>query len=51
MAQKVKDLPVMQGTRVNSLGWEGLLEKEIAIHSNILAWRIPGTEESQISRT
>ena len=46
MAQKVKDLPAIQGTRVNSLGWEGPLEKEIAIHSSILAWRIPWTEES-----
>ena len=33
-------------TRVQSLGWEGPLEKEMATHSGILAWRIPWTEES-----
>ena len=36
----------MRETRVQSLGWEGLLEKEIAIHSSILAWKIPWKEES-----
>ena len=36
----------MQETQVQSLGWEGLLEKGMAIHSSILAWRIPGAEES-----
>ena len=41
----VKYLPAMQETWVRSLGWEDLLEKEMATHSNILAWRIPGTEE------
>ena len=35
----------MQETQVRSLGWEDLLEKEMATHSNILAWRIPWTEE------
>ena len=35
----------MQETQVRSLGWEDPLEKEMAIHSNILAWRIPWTEE------
>ena len=45
MAQKVKNLPAMWETWVRSLGWEDPLEKEIAIHSSILAWRIPWTEE------
>ena len=45
MAQKVKCLPTMWETRVQSLGWEDLLEKEMATHSSILAWRIPWTEE------
>ena len=45
MAQTVKNLPAMQDTRVQSLGWEDPLEKEMAIHSSILAWRIPWTEE------
>ena len=42
----VKNPPVMQETRVQSLGQEDPLEKEIATHSSILAWRIPWTEES-----
>ena len=41
----VKHLPAMQETRVLSLGWEDLLEKETATHSSILAWRIPRMEE------
>ena len=41
----VKRLPVMQETGVQSLGWDDLLEKEMATHSSILAWRIPWTEE------
>ena len=41
----VKSLPAMQETQVQSLGWEVPLEKEMATHSNILAWRIPCTEE------
>ena len=45
MAQTVKNLSVMQETWVQSLGWEVLLEKEMATHSSILAWRIPWTEE------
>ena len=45
MVQTVKDLPAMQETQVRSLGWEESLEKEMATHFNILAWRIPWTEE------
>ena len=45
MAQTVKNLPAMQETQVPSLGWEDPLEKEMATHSSILAWRIPWTEE------
>ena len=45
MAQWLKNLPVMQETWVQSLGWEDPLEKEMATHSSILAWRIPWTEE------
>ena len=41
----VKNLPAMQETQVQSLGWEGPLEKGMATHSNILAWRILWTEE------
>ena len=41
----VKRLPAMQETWVLSLGWEDPLEKEMATHSSILAWRIPGTGE------
>ena len=41
----VKKLPAMQETQVRSLGWEDPLEKEVATHSSILAWRIPWTEE------
>ena len=44
VAQTVKDLPVMQQTWVLSLGWEVPLEKGMAIHSSILACRIPWTE-------
>ena len=45
MAHTVKSMCARQETRVQSLGQENLLEKEIATHSSILAWRIPGTEE------
>ena len=45
VAQKVKNLRAVQETRVPSLSQEDLLEKGIAIHSGILAWRIPWTEE------
>ena len=41
----VKNLPAMQETQVQSLGWEDPLEKEMATHSSILAWEIPWTEE------
>ena len=43
VAQLVKNLPVMRETWVSSLGWEDPLEKGMATHSSILAWRIPGT--------
>ena len=46
VAQKVKNLPAMQETPVQSLGREDALEKEMVIHSNNLAWRIPRTEEA-----
>ena len=45
VAQTVKRLPTMWETRVQSLGREDLLEKEMATHSSILAWKIPWTEE------
>ena len=45
MAQTVKCLSAMEETRVRSLGWEDPLEKEMAAHSSILAWKIPWTEE------
>ena len=45
VAQMVKHLSAMQETRVRCLGWEDPLEKEMAVHSSILAWRIPWTEE------
>ena len=41
----VKNLPAMQETQVQSMCWEDLLEKAMATHSSILAWRIPWTEE------
>ena len=47
VAQRIKNLPAMQETRVRSLGWEDPLEEEeMATHSIILAWRIPSTEEA-----
>ena len=45
MSQTVKNLPAMQETWVQSLGGEDPLEKGMATHSSILAWRIPWTEE------
>ena len=45
MAQTVKNLPAMQDTWVRSLDWKDPLEKEMATHSSILAWRISWTEE------
>ena len=44
VAQMVKHLPAMRETQLRSLGWEDLLEKEMATHCSILAWRIPWTE-------
>ena len=41
----VKNLPTMQKTQVQSLGWEDPLEKGMATHSSFLAWKIPWTEE------
>ena len=46
MAQMVKIQPAMQETHVQSLGWEGALEKGMAAHSSILTWRIPWTKET-----
>ena len=59
VGQLVKSLPAVQETRAHSLGGEDPLEKEMAAHSSVLAWRIPQTEEpdrlqfmgSQKSRT
>ena len=45
VAQRIKHLPAMQETWVRFLSWEDPLEKEMAPHSSILAWRIPWTEE------
>ena len=45
MAQTVKRLSTTRETRVRSLGWEKPLEKEMAIHSRTIAWKIPWTEE------
>ena len=46
MAQRVKNLPAVQETWVCFLGWEDLLEKEMATHSSILAWKIQWTDEA-----
>ena len=45
VAQMVKRLPTMRETWVQSLGWKDLLEKEMATHFRILAWKIPWMEE------
>ena len=45
MAQTVKRLPEMRETQVQSLGWEDPLEKAMATHPSILAWKVPRTEE------
>ena len=50
VVQLVKNLPAMQETLVQSLGWEDLLEKGVATHSSILAWRIPWTVQSMGSQ-
>ena len=51
VAQWVKNLPVMQETWVQSLSWEGPLEKGKTTHSSILAWRIPETVQGCIGST
>ena len=45
MAEAVKNLPAMQETQVQSLGWEDPLEKKMATHSSTLAWKIPWMKE------
>ena len=45
VAQTVKRLSTMRETWVRSLGWEDPLEKEMAIHSSTIAWKVPWTEE------
>ena len=50
VAQLVKNLPLMQETWVQSLGWEDPLEKGTATHSSILAWRIPWTTVYGVQR-
>ena len=45
VAQLVKNLPAVKETQVQSLGWEDSLKKGMAIHSGILAWSVPWTEE------
>ena len=45
VAQMVKNLPAMQETQFQSLGWDDPLKKGMAAHSSVLAWRIPWTEE------
>ena len=45
VAQTIKNPPAVEETWVQPLSWEDLLEKEMVTHSNILAWRIPWTEE------
>ena len=51
VAQLVKLLPAVQESRVQSLGWEDPLEKEMATHSSILAWKISQTEEPGVLRS
>ena len=45
VAQTVKNVPAVQETRVRSLNWEDPLEKEMATHSNVFAWRILWTDD------
>ena len=45
VAEMIRHLPTMRETRVQFLGWEDLLEKEMATHPSILAWKIPWMEE------
>ena len=47
-AQTVKNPPAIQEIQVQSLGWEDPLEKEMASHFSILAWRIPWTEDAAL---
>jgi len=49
VAQTLNNLPSMQEIQVRFLGWKGSLEKGMATHSIILAWRIPWTEESGVT--
>ena len=49
MAQTVKHLSTMRETRVRALGWEDPLEKEMAIHSSILAWEIPWSKRRSLA--
>ena len=51
VAQMIMSLPVMWETWIRSLGWEDTLEKEVATHFSILAWKIPWTEEPGNLRT
>ena len=46
VAQMVKNLPTMQETWVQSLGWEDPLEEGVTTHSNVIAWRIPMDREA-----
>ena len=53
MAQMVQSMPAAQETQVRSLGWEDILEKEMATHSSILAWKNPvdgGTWQATVHR-
>ena len=50
MAHTVKNLLAIQETQLQFLGWEDPLEKGMATHSSILAWRIPGTDSSLVAR-
>ena len=45
VTQMIKSLPAVQETRIRPLGWDDPLEKEMATHSSILAWKIPWMEE------
>ena len=51
MAQLVKNPPAMWETRVPSLGWEDPLEKEMATHSSVLAWRIPDCIVHEVAKS
>ena len=50
VTQLIKNLPAMQENWIPSLGWEDPLEKKTAVHSSILAWRIPWTVSSMGSQ-